>query len=156
MIINQIPQTNNYIIKIIKDKIDIYNPIDIEKITNKIIKNIKNKNKLEKLIILEIYPIKKYGTIIILNSIKTKSQKTNETEVKITIHTNYPILYKIDYNLIKESKLTYQNIYYYQKNFYLKPKDNIPKKEYLYLLELSEITYQNTLNIINYGLKIKL
>lgn len=156
MIINQIPQTNNYIIKIIKDKIDIYSPIDIEKITNKIIKNIKNKNKLEKLIILEIYPIEKYGTIIILNNIKIKPQKTNETEVKITIHTNYPILYKIDYNLIKENKLEYQNIYYYQKNFYLQPKNTISPKKYLYLLELSEITYQNTLNIINYGLKIKL
>lgn len=156
MIIHQIPQTNNYIIKIIKDKIDIYSPIDIEKITNKIIKNIKNKNKLEKLIILEIYPIEKYGTIIILNNIKIKPQKTNETEVKITIHTNYPILYKIDYNLIKENKLEYQNIYYYQKNFYLQPKNTISPKKYLYLLELSEITYQNTLNIINYGLKIKL
>lgn len=58
MIINQINNTNDYIIKIIKNNIDIYNHNVLEKITNKIINKIKKQNKLEKLIILEFYPIK--------------------------------------------------------------------------------------------------
>ena len=156
MIINQINNTNDYIIKIIKNNIDIYNHNVLEKITNKIINKIKKQNKLEKLIILEFYPIKKYGTLIILKNIKTILKTENEIEVKIIIHTDYPILYKIDYNIIKECNIDYKNIYYYINNFYLQIKNTISEKDYLYLLELSELIYQNTLNIINYGLKIKL
>ena len=154
MIINQINNTNDYIIKIIKNNIDIYNHNVLEEITNKIINKIKKQNKLEKLIILEFYPIKKYGTLIILKNIKTILKTENEIEVKIIIHTDYPILYKIDYNIIKECNIDYKNIYYYKHNFYLQIKNTISEKDYLYLLELSELTYQNTLNIINYGLKI--
>ena len=156
MIINQINNTNDYIIKIIKNNIDIYNHNVLEETTNKIINKIKKQNKLEKLIILEFYPIKKYGTLIILKNIKKILKTENETEVKIIIHTDYPILYKIDYNIIKECNIDYKNIYYYKNNFYLQIKNTISEKDYLYLLELSELTYQNTLNIINYGLKIKL
>lgn len=156
MIINQINNTNDYIIKIIKNNIDIYNHNVLEEITNKIINKIKKQNKLEKLIILEFYPIKKYGTLIILKNIKTILKAENEIEVKIIIHTDYPILYKIDYNIIKECNIDYKNIYYYKNNFYLQIKNTISEKDYLYLLELSELIYQNTLNIINYGLKIKL
>lgn len=156
MIINQINNTNDYIIKIIKNNIDIYNHNVLEEITNKIINKIKKQNKLEKLIILEFYPIKKYGTLIILKNIKTILKTENEIEVKIIIHTDYPILYKIDYNIIKECNINYKNIYYYKNNFYLQIKNTISEKDYLYLLELSELIYQNTLNIINYGLKIKL
>lgn len=156
MIINQINNTNDYIIKIIKNNIDIYNHNVLEEITNKIINKIKKQNKLEKLIILEFYPIKKYGTLIILKNIKTILKTENEIEVKIIIHTDYLILYKIDYNIIKECNINYKNIYYYKNNFYLQIKNTISEKDYLYLLELSELTYQNTLNIINYGLKIKL
>ena len=156
MIINQINNTNDYIIKIIKNNIDIYNHNVLEEITNKIINKIKKQNKLEKLIILEFYPIKKYGTLIILKNIITILKTENEIEVKIIIHTDYPILYKIDYNIIKECNIDYKNIYYYKNNFYLQIKNTISEKDYLYLLELSELTYQNTLNIINYGLKIKL
>lgn len=156
MIINQINNTNDYIIKIIKNNIDIYNHNVLEEITNKVINKIKKQNKLEKLIILEFYPIKKYDTLIILKNIKTILKTENEIEVKIIIHTDYPILYKIDYNIIKECNINYKNIYYYKSNFYLQIKNTISEKDYLYLLELSELTYQNTLNIINYGLKIKL
>lgn len=156
MIINQINNTNDYIIKIIKNNIDIYNHNVLEEITNKIINKIKKQNKLEKLIILEFYPIKKYGTLIILKNIKTILKTENEIEVKIIIHTDYPILYKIDYNIIKKCNIDYKNIYYYKNNFYLQIKNTISEKDYLYLLELSELIYQNTLNIINYGLKIKL
>lgn len=156
MIINQINNTNDYIIKIIKNNIDIYNHNVLEEITNKIINKIKKQNKLEKLIILEFYPIKKYGTLIILKNIKTILKTENEIEVKIIIHTDYPILYKIDYNIIKECNIDHKNIYYYKNNFYLQIKNTISEKNYLYLLELSELIYQNTLNIINYGLKIKL
>ena len=141
---------------VVNEQIGKLNEKLLEEITNKIINKIKKQNKLEKLIILEFYPIKKYGTLIILKNIKTILKTENEIEVKIIINTDYPILYKIDYNIIKECNIDYKNIYYYKNNFYLQIKNTISEKDYLYLLELSELTYQNTLNIINYGLKIKL
>ena len=139
MIINQINNTNDYIIKIIKNNIDIYNHNVLEKITNKIINKIKKQNKLEKLIILEFYPIKKYGTLIILKNIKTILKTENEIEVKIIIHTDYPILYKIDYNIIKECNIDYKNIYYYKNNFYLQIKNTISEKDYLYIIDSHKI-----------------
>ena len=71
---------------------------------------------------------------------------------KITIHTNNPFLYKLDYfDIIKDKK---DKIYYYDNNFYLKINNKIKKRKYLDLLEKSEIIYQNTYQIINEGIKI--
>ena len=43
-----------------------------------------------------------------------------------------------------------------ENNYYLKPKKNINKKEYLKLLEASEIIYDNYEEIINKGIKINI
>ena len=154
MIINKIEDKNNYLIKILDDKIDIYNPKSLEEITKRIFRTIIKKDKLENLIILEIYPNNMYGTIILLKDYHKLITINNEIEVKISIHTDTPFLYKIDYFNI--NKLTKENIYYYQNNFYLEIKEPINKKEYLNILEESEVIYETSEEIINNGIKINI
>lgn len=154
MIISKIEDKNNYLIKIINKKIDIYNPKDLEEITREILKKITKKNKLKKLVILEIYPNNMYGTIVILKDYHKLIMLNNEIEVKISIHTDTPFLYKIDYFNI--NKLNIGNIYYYKNNFYLEIKENINQEEYLDILENSEVVYEDTEEIISRGIKINI
>ena len=94
-----------------------------------------------------------YGTIIKVKNDKTIYYKKDEIEIKIIIHTDTPLLYKIDYFDIKKD---YKNkIYYYKNNFYLELENKINKDKYLKLLEVSEVIYEDTHQIINNGLKIK-
>ena len=155
MLINKLDNTNKYLIKLLDNQIDIYNPLELEAITKKIIKKLTNKTKLNSLIMLEFYSNKEYGTLIILKNIKKHINTNNEIEVKIKVHIDTPFLYKLDYFTIKENNLDKENIYYYKNNFYLELKNTITKKEYLNLLEISEVVYENTFNIINKGIKIK-
>lgn len=150
MIINKIKNTNSYEIKLLEKHINIYNKKEIEEITKKIINKINKKSKLKKAIILEFYLNKKYGTIIILKELNKTIPQNNETEVKIIIHTDTIFLYKIDYFNIQNNK----NIYYYQGNFYTEIKETINKKNYLDILENSEIVYEDSYNIIDKGIKI--
>ena len=107
---------------------------------------------MKNVINIEIYEDINYGTIVDFKN--NKNYETNEIEVKITIHTDTQFLYKIDYFDI--NKTLENKIYYYKNNFYLELNDKIDKKKYLGLLEKSEIIYENTYEIINNGLRIKL
>ena len=151
MIISQISK-DNYQIKLPSKIINIYDHTEIQNITKRVIKRINKHNKLYGLAILEIYQDINYGTILEFKNIKENFLPKNEIEIKITIHTNNPFLYKLDYfDIIKDKK---DKIYYYDNNFYLKINDKIKKRKYLDLLEKSEIIYQNTYQIINEGIKI--
>lgn len=152
MIISQINK-DNYQIKLPDTIINIYDPIEIQNITKKIVKRINKKEKLYGLAILEIYQDQNYGTIIEIKNIKKSFLSKEELEIKITIHIDTPFLYKIDYFNI--NKNIQNNIYYYNNNFYIKLNKSINKEKYLKLLETSEIIYNNTYQIINEGLKIK-
>lgn len=154
MIITKTEDASGYQIKLLGETINIYDRNALEEVTKKIITKINKKNKLKKLINLEFYLDKRYGTIITLKDYNKLIPINDETEVKITIHTNVPFLYKIDYFAIKNNNLNNKNIYYYQDNFYLEIKNNINKKEYLNILENSEIIYKETYHIINKGIKI--
>ena len=115
---------------------------------------IKKEEELYGIAILEIYQDINYGTILEFKNIKENFLPKNEIEIKITIHTDNPFLYKLDYfDIIKDKK---DKIYYYENNFYLKPNNKIKKRKYLDLLEKSEIIYQNTYQIINEGIRIKI
>lgn len=153
MIIKEIDNIT-YQINLLNSKIDIYNKDSLERITKKIFKKITNKKKLNPLLILDIYENNMYGTIITLKHYKSILNIDNEYEVKIHIHTNPIFLYKIDYFTINNHSNI--SIYYYKNNYYLKPKKNINKKEYLKLLEASEIIYDNYEEIINKGIKINI
>lgn len=153
MIIKKIDNIT-YQIKLPNNKINIYNKDSLEKITKKIFKKITKENKLNPLLILDIYEESIYGTIITLKHYKTMFNINNEYEVKIHIHTNPIFLYKTDYFNINNIKNN--NIYYYKDNYYLELKNKINKKEYLKLLEASEIIYEDYEKIINNGIKIKI
>lgn len=144
---------DTYQIKMPNQIIDIYNQVKVKELTKEIIKKINKKNKLYGLTYLEIYQDINYGTIIKVKSDKTIYYKKDEIEIKIIIHTETPLLYKIDYFDIKKD---YKNkIYYYKNNFYLELENKINKDKYLKLLEVSEVIYEDTHQIINNGLKIK-
>ena len=152
MIINKID--NNYIIKLPSIKIDIYNPESLEEITKKIITKINKNYKLNNNIHLDFYLNNQYGTIIKLTDYKSHLTINNNKTVKINIHTNTPFLYQIDYFDIKKNKLKNENIYYYKNKFYLELKENIEYKDYLKLIELSNIIYEETYDIIDKAIKI--
>lgn len=144
---------DTYQIKMPNQIIDIYNQVKVKELTKEIIKKINKKNKLYGLTYLEIYQDINYGTIIKVKNDKTIYYKKDEIEIKIIIHTDIPLLYKIDYFDIKKD---YKNkIYYYKNNFYLELESKINKDKYLKLLEVSEVIYEDTHQIINNGLKIK-
>mgnify|MGYP004503456337 FL=1 len=144
---------DTYQIKMPNQIIDIYNQVKVKELTKEIIKKINKKNKLYGLTYLEIYQDINYGTIIKVKNDKTIYYKKDEIEIKIIIHTDIPLLYKIDYFDIKKD---YKNkIYYYKNNFYLELENKINKDKYLKLLEVSEVIYEDTHQIINNGLKIK-
>lgn len=144
---------DTYQIKMPNQIIDIYNQVKVQELTKEIIKKINKKNKLYGLTYLEIYQDINYGTIIKVKNDKTIYYKKDEIEIKIIIHTDTPLLYKIDYFDIKKD---YKNkIYYYKNNFYLELENKINKDKYLKLLEVSEVIYEDTHQIINNGLKIK-
>ena len=152
MIISQISK-DNYQIKLPSKIINIYDHTEIQNITKRVIKRISKHNKLYGLAILEIYQDINYGTIIEIKNIKKILSSKDELEIKITIHTDTPFLYKIDYFDINQNNKN--NIYYYQNNFYLELNKPINKRKYLDILEKSEILYNDTYKVINEGLKIK-
>lgn len=143
---------NTYQIKLPNKLIDIYNPLELQETIKTIIKKLNKKNKIYGLIYIEIYQDINYGTIIQIEKEKTKYQN-KEVEAKIIIHTETPFLYKLDYFNIKNNNK--EKIYYYKNNFYLELKNKIKKSKYLQLLEVSEVIYEDTYQIINNGLKIK-
>lgn len=151
MIINKID--DYYIIKLPNTNIDVYDPTELEKITQKVIQKLDKKHKLGNCINLEFYINNNYGTIIKLTDYQLTFVINNDKTVKITIHTDMPFLYQIDYfDILKKEQIN--SIYYYHKQFYVELKENIDKRDYLNLLELSEIIYENSFDIIDKGIKI--
>jgi len=150
MIINKID--NYYIIKLLNKQINVYNPIDLEDITKKIIHKINTSNKLKNNIHLTFYLDNNYGTIIKLEDYKSSFTLNNDKTVKITIHTDSNFLYELDYFDIK--KFPKQKIYYYKNKFYLKINENLNTKDYYKLLELSKVIYEDTASILDKAIKI--
>lgn len=146
---------HSYKIKLPNKIIDVYDKLSLEKITEKIVKKIAKKNKIRKLLILDIYIDDNYGTIILLNDYNKLIDYNNQMEVKIKVHTNESFLYKIDYFSISKDIIKDNTIYYYKNNFYLKI-NKMNRKKYLSLLENSEIHYENTDDIINNAIKINI
>ena len=151
MIINKID--NYYIIKLPSAKINIYDPGIIEEITKKVILKINKNYRLDNCIYLEFFINDNYGTIINLKDYKSPFIINEDKTVKITINTKYPFLYQIDYFDIDRNKIPKENIYYYKNKFYLELSTNIDEVDYLKLLELSEVIYEDAFDIIDKGIK---
>ena len=152
MIINKID--NIYIVKILNTNINLYSKEELEQIAKQIIFKINKNYKFQNTIHLEFYQNKNYGTIIKITDYNTPFIDNKEKTVKITIHTETHFLYKLDYFNIKNKKKHKHNIYYYKKNFYLEIENDIPLKDYLNILESSEVIYEDTDLIIDKAIKI--
>lgn len=152
MIINKTDE--NYIIKLLNKKIDIYKPKELEEITKKIIKKINKNYRLNNCIQLEFYLNNNYGTIIKLKDYKSTFKLNNDKTVKIKIYTECPFLYQIDYFDIEKNKIPQKNIYYYKNKFYLEINENINIKDYYKLLEFSKIIYDDSFDILDKAIKI--
>lgn len=152
MIINKID--NYYIIKLPSFQIDVYDLEVLEELTKKIIQKTDKKYKLNNSIYLEIYTNDNYGIIVKLKDYKLPFNISNDKTVKITINNKVPFLYQIDYFDIDKNTNYKKNIYYYKKKFYLELTNSIDKLDYLKLLELGQVIYEDTDDIINNGIKI--
>ena len=82
MIINKLDNIT-YQIKLPNKKINIYNKYSLEEITKKIFKKIAKKEKLNPILILDVYEEPMYGTIITLKHYMSMFNINNEYEVKI-------------------------------------------------------------------------
>lgn len=152
MIINKI--NNYYIIKLPNSKMNIYDQSKIEELTKKIIIKINKNYKLNNYIDLEFYINNHYGIIIKLTDYKSPFIIKNDKTVKITIHTDSIFLYQVDYIDIKKRNIKNKNAYYYKNKIYIEVNKEIDTNDYIKLLELSEIIFEDTLDIIDKGIKI--
>lgn len=152
MIITKI--NNSYIVKLLGEKINIYDTSELEDITKKIILKINKNYKIKNCIHLEFYINENYGTIIKLTDYDSLFTNKKEKTVKITIHTDTTFLYEINYFNIDKNKIPKSKIYYYKNKFYLEINSEISLKDYLNILESSEIIYENTEVILDKGIKI--
>ena len=152
MIINKID--NFFLIKLLDLTVDTKNQEMLEEIVRQIIEKIMVNNKLNNYLSLDFYIDDNYGTIVKLSHYKSPFFLNDEKTVKIIVHTNTAFLYKIDYLAIKDNHQDKQNIYYYHDNFYLEIKNSIDRKDYLNILEASEIIYEDTYDILDKGIKL--
>lgn len=127
---------------------------DIKKIiTNNLIFYLK-KFKIFGDVKLDIYTNKFYGTIINIKNFKTANNK-NLVQLHITYHFDNHILYKIDYfDLLEYTHIKNQTLYYYDNSYYLNIINKIEYSDFLKLLEISDVIFDNYFDILNRGLKI--
>lgn len=127
---------------------------DIKKIiTNNLIFYLK-KFKIFGDVKLDIYTNKYYGTIINIKRFKATNDK-DSVQLHITYHFNNHILYKVDYfELLEYINVKNQTLYYYSNSYYLNITNNIKHNDFLKLLEISDIVFDDYFDILNKGLKI--
>lgn len=149
---------NNFIAKISNDKlanIDIFNIEEVKEFTKIIFSNLVKKYNMKGEVEFNIYIDINYGIII---DIKNNNYFTfdNNIDVKIIFHLNNIFLYEIDYfDILENTNIKKANIYYYKDKFYLELINDINKEEYNYLLESSNIIYNDkSIDIINKGIKL--
>ena len=149
---------NNFIAKISNEKlanIDIFNIEEVKEFTKIIFSNLVKKYNMKGEVEFNIYIDINYGIII---DIKNNNYFTfdNNIDVKIIFHLNNIFLYEIDYfDILENTNIKKANIYYYKDKFYLELINDINKEEYNYLLESSNIIYNDkSIDIINKGIKL--
>lgn len=145
-----------YIVKVYNDYInfDIYDTSEVKDFIYKIYDKLLKKNKLTGIILFDIYIDTNYGMIIEIK--KIEDLLFNDIiDVKIKFNLNISFLYEVDYFYILENNLINQNIYYYKDKFYIEIINTIDKNKFTYLLDNSNIVYNNEINnIINNGIKL--
>jgi len=141
------------------DSINFDNKVDLEKYFRKIFSNLHAFYDIEinGYYDIKVYHDNNYGIIIELKKSDSDyfDYLDNQIDMRITNAKSECFLYKInDYFLYKNIKGC--EYYLYKTNIYVKIKTKISKSDYFYLLENSEIIYNEEVNnILKYGKQIK-
>lgn len=149
---------NNFIAKISNDvveNIDIFDMEEVEEFIKNLFTTILKRQKIKGEVELNIYIDNNYGMIV---DIKNEEDFVfdDEVDIKIIFHLNNAFLYEIDYfDIVENTNIKNANIYFYNNNFYLELIDDIDKKDYIKLLEASNIIWDNEgFKIVNKGVKL--
>lgn len=95
---------------------------------------------------IRVYANKQYGIIIDVFKLSNDYFKMpgNKVDMKIMIDSDNKFLYEIvDYFLIESYKNCIRNIYYKDEKYYLELNDNVDEVFYLYLIEHSNIIFND-------------
>jgi len=149
---------NNFIAKISNDvveNIDIFDIDEVEEFIKNLFTTFLKRQKIKGEVELNIYIDNNYGMIV---DIKNEEDFVfdDEIDIKIIFHLNNAFLYEIDYfDILENTNIKDANIYFYNNKFYLELIDDIDKKDYIKLLEASNIIWDNEgFKIVNKGVKL--
>jgi hypothetical protein len=142
-----------YINKICLKDLELKNKDSVEKYFKKLFMKLKNNYQLD---IYGYYNIRVYENIhygIILDILKLSNDyfklPNNKVDMKIMIDSNSIFLYEIDdYFFIDKYKSNIKSIYYKDEKYYVDLNDEIDDSFYLYLLEHSNILFNDDANEI--------
>ncbi len=116
--------------------IDPFNYKELTNILNKIYNKFLKRKNIKGIYIFDIYM--NYNSPKIL--IKTINYHINYIEIKLLVHFDGLVIYKIsNYDLLK--KIKHKKIYYYKNNYYIELTKDLKYKETLLLEEISECIY---------------
>lgn len=136
------------------ENINFYNNVKLKKFIVKFLPKYLKTYNITGILKLDIYWNVFLGLII--NIKKEKEIKNNNfVELKITFHFNNIILYKVNYfDLIENTNIRNQKLIYLDNYYYLNIINNINDKDFIKLLDLSEIIFDEDKKILNNGIKL--
>ena len=136
------------------ENINFYNNVKLKKFIVKFLPKYLKTYNITGILKLDIYWNVFLGLII--NIKKEKEIKNNNfVELKITFHFNNIILYKVSYfDLIENTNIRNQKLIYLDNYYYLNIINNINDKDFIKLLDLSEIIFDEDKKILNNGIKL--
>ncbi len=136
------------------ENINFFDNIELKKFIVKFLPKYLKTYNITGILKLDIYWNVFLGLII--NIKKEKEIKNNNfVELKITFHFNNIILYKVNYfDLIENTNIRNQKLIYLDNYYYLNIINNINDKDFIKLLDLSEIIFDEDKKILNNGIKL--
>lgn len=136
------------------ENINFYNNVKLKKFIVKFLPKYLKTYNITGILKLDIYWNVFLGLII--NIKKEKEIKNNNfVELKITFHFNNIILYKVNYfDLIENTNIRNQKLIYLDNYYYLNIINEINADDFIKLLDLSEIIFDEDKKILNNGIKL--
>lgn len=136
------------------ENINFYNNVELKKFIVKFLPKYLKTYNITGILKLDIYWNIFLGLII--NIKKEKEIKNNNfVELKITFHFNNIILYKVNYfDLIENTNIRNQKLIYLDNYYYLNIINDIDADDFIKLLDLSEIIFDEDKKILNNGIKL--
>lgn len=136
------------------ENINFFDNIELKKFIVKFLPKYLKKYNITGILKLDIYWNIFLGLII--NIKKEKDIKNdNFVELKIIFHFNNIILYKVNYfDLIENTNIRNQKLIYLDNYYYLNIINDINADDFIKLLDLSEIIFDEYKKILNNGIKL--